>query len=152
MMGCLPNTGKQANPNERMRKLIHLLYKLHLKKPYHTIDRLRYLKRLKREKNVADDWYYSDKDAWQYHGQEILISSKFRGIPVLFFCDPCAHVEKKIIRDGLYDVHILNYMVQFVSPNTIVLDVGSNIGAYAIPFAKAFPHMGTCLCTESPRP
>jgi FkbM family methyltransferase len=124
-----------------MRKLFHLLYKLHLKKPYHTIDRLRYLKRLKRQKHAADDWYYSDKDAWQYRGQEILISSRFRDIPVMFFCDPCAHVEKKIIRDGLYDVHILNYMVQFVSPDTIVLDIGANIGAYAIPLAKTFPHV-----------
>lgn len=124
-----------------MRKLFHLLYKLHLKKPYRSIDRLRYLKRLKREKHATDDWYSSDKDAWQYHGQEILICSRFRDIPVMFFCDPRAHVEKKIIRDGLYDVHILNYMVQVLSPGTVVLDVGASIGAYAIPLAKAFPHV-----------
>jgi FkbM family methyltransferase len=124
-----------------MRKLFHLLYKLHLKKPYHSVDRLRYLKRLARQKRASDDWYYSDKDAWQYHGQEILVCSRFRDVPVLFFCEPCAHVEKKIIRDGFYDIHILDYMVQFVSPGTIVLDVGSSVGAYAIPIAKAFPQV-----------
>jgi FkbM family methyltransferase len=122
-----------------MRKLLHLLYKLRLKQPYQSIDRLRYLKRLTRKKHPKDSWYYSEKDASQHKGGELLISSRFRDTSVMFLCDPTFNVEKNIIRYGLYGPHILNFMAVFLTRGCAVLDIGANIGAYSVPIAKAFP-------------
>lgn len=120
------------------RRILRLLYRLHLKKPYMHVDRLRYLKRLNREKRQEDDWYYSDKDAQQYTKGEVLICSRFRDEPVMFLCDPCSHIERHIIRHGLYGAHVLSHATRFIIPGTAVLDVGANIGAYAIPLAMVF--------------
>lgn len=134
-----------------MGNILRLFYKLHLKRPYRSIDRLHYLKRLKRKKHKNDEWYYSDKDAWQYAGGEVLIRTRFRDTDVMFFCDPRSHVERKIIRHGLYDPHILNYMIRVLSPGTAVIDVGANVGAYAIPLAKAYPQVEVHAFEPSPQ-
>ena len=110
-----------------------------LKQPYQKINPLRYLSRLSRAgKNPSDDWAYANEDSWQYSEGEVLICSSFRDIRVLFYCNPRINVERKIIRDGLYGPHILKYMDALHAPNSIVIDVGANVGAYAIPLAKAF--------------
>jgi len=122
-----------------IRRLYKLIYKMGLKQPYQKIDPLRYLNRLSRGgKKPCDDWAYATEDSWQYSDKEVLICSSFRDIRVLFYCNPRINVERKIIRDGLYGPHILKYMDALHVPNSIVLDVGANMGAYAIPLAKAF--------------
>lgn len=122
-----------------MRRFYKAIYKLGLKRPYQKIDRLRYFNRLSRGgKSPFDDWAYANEDSYQHSEGEVLICSPFRDIRVLFYCNPRSLVERKIIRDGLYDHHILQYMEALHVPHSIVIDVGANIGAYAIPLAKAF--------------
>jgi FkbM family methyltransferase len=122
------------------RKIYKLIYKLGLKKAYQKIDRLRYLNRLLRGgKNPLDEWDYSDRDLSQYGDGEVLICSEFRGLRMFFYCDRRMKVEREIIGGGLYGSYILSYMEMLVRPGSIVLDVGANIGAYAIPLARAFP-------------
>jgi FkbM family methyltransferase len=122
-----------------MRRLFRLLYSTGLRHVYASVDRLRYLKRLGRTKHRDDEWYYSDKDRAQHCGGEVLIRTTFMGAPVLFFCEPRSHVERKIINDGLYAPHILTLMADFFQAGSIVIDIGANVGAYAVPLAKAFP-------------
>lgn len=122
-----------------MRRLFRLIYSAGLRRAYASVDRLRYLKRLNRAKHRDDEWYYSDKDRSQHRGGEVLIRAAFRGVSVLFMCEPRSHVERRIINDGLYGPHILALMADFLRPGTVVLDIGANIGAYAVPLAKAFP-------------
>lgn len=123
-----------------MRRLLRLVYDLRLRRPYRVIDRLHYLKRLHRGKKAAhDEWYYSDKDIAQYREGQVLIRSIFRDRNILFLCNPRSHVERQIIRDGLYAPHILHFMVEFLRPHTSVIDVGANVGAYSVPLATAFP-------------
>jgi FkbM family methyltransferase len=61
------------------------------------------------------------------------------GKPVLFYCDPKSGVEHAIIKYGFFGSHILEFMAELLSPESVVLDIGANIGAYSIPLAKAFP-------------
>ena len=125
-----------------MRKLLRLVYKLRLRRPYQKIDRLHYLKRLRKNtKHKDDEWLYSDKDLNQFGDGEILICSTFLDSNVMFYCYPDSHIERQIIRDGLYTRHSLAFMSQFLSPGTLFIDIGANIGAYAIPLAKAFPNI-----------
>jgi len=125
-----------------MRKLLRLIYKLRLRRPYQQIDRLHYLKRLRKDRKHKDDeWLYSDKDINQFCDGEILICSTFLDSDVVFYCCPDSHIERHIIRHGLYTRHNLVFMSQFLSPGTLFIDIGANIGAYAIPVAKAFPNI-----------
>jgi FkbM family methyltransferase len=123
-----------------VRRLVKLIYRLKLRRPFRSIDRLHYLRRLQRESNVRlDEWYRSDKDADQFAAGEVLICSEFRSTAVMFYCDPRFHVERQIIRHGLFGPHLLIFMAEFIAPDTRVLDIGANVGAYTIPLAKAFP-------------
>ena len=123
-----------------MRRLFKAIYGLRLRRPHLAVDRLHYLKRLSRAgKHPEDEWYYSDKDAHQYRPGEVLICSRFRGASLMFFCDPGVRVESQIIRGGLFAPSILNRLADLAQPGSLVLDVGGNIGAYAIPLAKADP-------------
>ena len=120
------------------RKIYRLIYRMGLKKSFQQVDRLRYLNRLLRaRKNSLDRWDYSDRDLRQYNGEEVLICSQFRGGHTFFYCDQRMKVEREIIREGFYGSYILAYMEMLVRPGSIVIDVGANIGAYAIPLAKA---------------
>ncbi len=120
-----------------LKKLLRLIYRLGLRKPYPQIDALQYLKRLARTKSAGDEWYFSEKDAEQFvSGDEVLRYSHFRGAPILFGCNLVSHVEQRIVRDGLYGREVLDLMCDMAKPDTHVIDVGANIGCYAIPFAK----------------
>jgi FkbM family methyltransferase len=124
------------------RKIYKLIYRLGLLKPYKRIDRLHYLNRLKRgKKNSQDEWAYVENDFSQYDSNDLLICSPFRGMRIFFCCNPLSRLERKIIRDGLYNSAILEFMEILSVPNCIVLDIGANIGAYTIPLAKAHPEI-----------
>ena len=118
-----------------------LVYRLHLRRRYEDIYRLHYLKRLGSGKQKNDMWYYSYRDADQRDGDEVVIHSRFRGKSVFFYCNPKIHVEREIIRHGLYERRFLDLIADLLEsrPNMIFIDVGTNIGAVTIPLAKAFP-------------
>lgn len=122
-----------------MWRLLRLLYKLKLKRSYRTIDRLWYLRRLSRPKLSKDKWYYSEWDAVQFNRSEVIIRSSFRGEVIYFYCDPNILIERIIIEKGFFDAHVLTLIADNITPGSIVLDIGANIGAYSIPLAKAFP-------------
>lgn len=127
------------NTKRMIRGFFSLLYKYGLIRSYRSIDRLHYLKRLRKKKHPYDEWYYSDKDVSQYADGEVLICTTFRENPVMFICKPHSKVERQIINNGIYGPHILSFMVSFLSQESIILDVGANIGAYTVPLAKTFP-------------
>jgi FkbM family methyltransferase len=129
-----------VNTKRIIRGFFRLMYKYGLMEPYRSIDRLHYLKRLRKEKHPYDEWY-SDKDVSQYDGGEVLICTAFRDKPVMFICKPYSKVERQIINNGLYSPNILSFMVSFLSQGSIILDVGANIGAYTVPLVKAFPEI-----------
>ncbi len=122
-----------------LETFFRFIYQLGLRKRYQAIDRIRYLKRLARGANLADNWYFSRFDYEQFSYKEpVYISAPFRGKCVFFCCNSLQNLERKIIRQGFSDYPILDYMADYVRPNTAVLDIGANIGIYAIPIAVAF--------------
>ena len=122
-----------------MERFWKLVYRLRLRRGYESIDRVRYLKRLRTGKPAEDTRYFSHRDADQFGADEVVIHSRFRGKPVFFHCNPNIHVEQQIIKRGLYEQHELELIADLLEPNSIMVDVGANIGAVTIPVAKAFP-------------
>lgn len=115
----------------RLRKL---LYRIGLLTPFWAVDRFRYLKRLSRLH--TDDWRYaSAADAAQFAGSEVV--ARLTGIvpPVFFYCDRRSLLEAEIIKTGAFQRRILALGNDLIPPDSIVLDVGANIGAYALPWA-----------------
>ena len=118
--------------------LNRLIYRLGLRKRYARIDRLHYLKRLAKADATRDPDYVSGHDASQFvPGAKVLIAEEFRGRRVLFLCDPSKHFERKIIVGGFAGHPVLDYMATYADDETIVLDVGANVGPYCVPLATA---------------
>lgn len=125
-----------------MKKIYRLLYKFHLKKKYREIDRLRYLKRLRTGKHPDDEEYFSTRDLDQFEDGEVLITTRYRGATVMLSCQPpFSAIERQLISLGMFDPHVLDLMGGLSSENSMVLDVGANIGVYSVSFAKAFPNI-----------
>ncbi len=115
-----------------------LIYRLGLRKKYARIDRVHYLKRLAKADPHRDPHYVSGHDASQFvPGAKVLIAEEFRGRRVLFMCDPSKHFERKIIAGGFAGHPVLDYMATYADDETIVLDVGANVGPYCGPLATA---------------
>ncbi len=134
-----------AMPTSRLRKL---LYRSRLLKPYWEVDRTRYLKRLERHK--ADDWRYAaPDDAAQFAGSEVVARLAGVSAPVFFYCDRnSSSVEAEILKSAERGEtpsrqrwRVLDLGMQMIRPGSRVVDVGANIGIYALPWAALSPNV-----------
>ncbi len=121
------------------RAIYKLIYMLGIRKDYHQIGRLDYLRRLAKAKSVDNRWYYNDRDAGQFRSNEVLVRAKYAGHSIFFHCDPKSVIEGEIIKNGMFDQPVLDIAMDFVRQDSTIVDVGANIGAYTIPLAKVFP-------------
>jgi len=128
-----------------LRTAFKWIYRLGLRKDYARIDRLHYLKRLRRRRHPLDNKYYVSYDKEQFvageREREVCIADNFLGKRVVFLCDPSYHFDRKIIQQGFVGHPILDIMAAYVQPNSIVIDVGANDGVYAVPLAAAHPNI-----------
>jgi len=125
-------------PTNSLRKL---LYRIGLLKPFWQVDRTRYLKRLAKRK--TDDWrYVARDDAAQLAGEVV---ARLMGVsaPVFFYCDRRASsIEAEILKTAKAENgaqghrwRVLDLGMDLISPHSRVVDVGANIGVYALPWA-----------------
>lgn len=126
-----------------MNRLRKWLYRWGVLRPYDRVDIPRYLKRLRQGRGgVGDPWYVSEKDASQDGGGEVLVKGRLRQTIFWLYCDPAIPVEMKTLRGrGCYDLQALELMVDMAPPGSLLLDIGGNIGAIAIPVALARPDL-----------
>lgn len=120
------------------RKIKQLLYRSGWLQPFAGIDRNRYLRRLQRAR-ISDSRYLSQQDKAQFVGAEVVVRVEDRGVVSYFHCHPRSSLEDMIIKHGFFQKTVFDTLVPFVSPGSLVLDIGANVGAYAIPLARAFP-------------
>ena len=59
--------------------------------------------------------------------------------PPFFYCNPDSKIERAIISHGLYSPATLELADIFLAENSILVDIGANIGSFSIPLAKAHP-------------
>jgi FkbM family methyltransferase len=121
-----------------LRKLKQLLYRTGLLVPFSGIDRNRYLRRLKRAR-FLDSRYISAHDRAQFAGDEVVVRVGSRDTYSYFHCNPKSSIEGLLLSQGFFQQAVFETLSAFVTPGSVVLDIGANIGAYAIPLAKAFP-------------
>jgi FkbM family methyltransferase len=123
-----------------LKRLKKLLYKLGVLKTYERIDRMRYLRRLR--KPYTGDWrYVNADDAAQFAGGEVVVRWSGIPVPVLFYCDPGSLIERDIIKHGEFRPAVLELLRWYARPGTLVLDIGANIGAYAVALARMKPEV-----------
>jgi FkbM family methyltransferase len=122
-----------------MRFIYKILYRLSIKRSYTSIDRIRYLKRLRARRSRYDYGYYSEFDKEQFSSGELLIRTNYGGKPIRFHCSPDNYIEHNIIKHGLGSRFIVDLIVEHAKPGSIVVDVGANIGSVSIPVAAVMP-------------
>jgi len=119
-----------------------LFYRVGLLTPFWRVDRTRYLKRLAKRK--VDDWRYVAKDdAAQFAGNEVVARLMGVSAPVFFYCDrKSSSIEADILKSANVESgalkqrwRILELGMDLISPGSRVIDVGANIGVYALPWA-----------------
>ncbi len=127
------------------------LYRLRLRKPYRSIDRVRYLKRLTRGgKSPNDWWYYSDKDAEQFKEGETLARLTFNGAEVFFYCRLSQHVERRLLKSGLISDPTATLLARLAPAGGLMVDAGAHIGTYAVALAKSQPDLQVHAFEPSP--
>ncbi|CAI8181474.1 MAG: 2-O-methyltransferase NoeI [Bacteroidia bacterium] len=57
----------------------------------------------------------------------------------LFLCDISSNIDRVIISGSLHSTYIIETARKFLKSNSIVVDVGANIGSVSIPLAKLSP-------------
>src|SRR5437660_10429431 len=115
------------------RKFKQLLYRLGWLTPYAQVDRNRYLRRLKRAR-FTDSRYLSQQDRIQFlANEEVVVRVEDRGVASYFHCHPRSSIEDMIIKHGFFQRTVFDTLVPFVRPGSLVIDIGANIGAYAVP-------------------
>src|SRR6267378_1454458 len=126
-------------PTSALRKV---LYRAGLLTPFWKVDRTRYLKRLAKRK--AGDWRYVAKDdAAQFGGNEVVARLMGVSAPVFFYCDRNSYsIEADILKSAKVESgalkqrwRVLELGMDLISPGNRVIDVGANIGVYALPWA-----------------
>jgi len=100
-----------------------------------------------------------------YHKKKALQEDVVRNLRNVLVSDPLVSVEefqgvfsidrrsdifKRIVIDGLYDPDLVRYCKQYLIGDKDVLDIGANIGFYAVMFAKNI-HGGRVLAVEPTR-
>jgi FkbM family methyltransferase len=118
------------------------LYRVGVLTPFWKVDRTRYLKRLAKRK--VDDWRYVAKDdAAQFAGNEVVARLMGVSAPVFFYCDRnSSSIEADILKSAKMESgalkhrwRVLELGMDLISPGSRVIDVGANIGVYALPWA-----------------
>lgn len=126
-------------PNSRLRKF---LYRVGLLTPFWRVDRIRYLKRL--AKQGTHDWrYVARDDAAQFIGKDVVARLMGVSSPVFFYCDRnSSSIEAEILKSTNVDSgalkqrwRVLELGMDLISPGSRVIDVGANVGIYALPWA-----------------
>ncbi len=138
-------------PTSALRKF---LYRIGWLTPFWKVDRTRYLKRLAKRK--VDDWRYVAKDdAAQFAGNEVVARLMGVSAPVFFYCDRnSSSIEADILKSSKVESGALKHRWRvlelgrdLISPGSRVIDVGANIGVYALPWAAINPDV-TVHCFE----
>ena len=128
-------------PTFSLRKF---LYRAGLLTPFWQVDRTRYLKRLAKRK--AGDWrYVAEDDAAQFTGAEVVARLMGVSPPVFFYCDRnSSSIEAEIVKSAKTENgalkhrwRVLELGLDLIAPGSRVIDVGANIGVYALPWAAA---------------
>lgn len=118
---------------------MRILISLGFIKRYNTLSPIKYLDRLKKFKDVRCRYLHNYEDALHFNDNELLIRSAYNNVPFYFYCLPNSVIENIILEDGIFDKAVLDLMSDHIKSNSIVIDVGANIGAYTIPLAVLNP-------------
>ena len=126
-------------PTSALRKFF---YRVGWLTPFWKVDRTRYLKRLAKRK-VGDWRYVAQDDAAQFAGNEVVARLMGVSAPVFFYCDRnSSSIEAEILKSAKVESgalkqrwRVLELGMDLISPGSRVIDVGANIGVYALPWA-----------------
>jgi FkbM family methyltransferase len=74
--------------------------------------------------------------------QDIVGFLYFNSSKSRFFLRHSSYIESKILTDGIHARHVLKEILYNLSPNSIFIDVGANIGSISIPIAVCAEKIG----------
>jgi FkbM family methyltransferase len=78
-------------------------------------------------------------------GDLLIDVPQFKGT---FIMDVRSHITKRILRDKYYEPNLVACSIQYINPNTDVIDVGANIGLYTILYSKLISENNKVLSIE----
>lgn len=82
--------------------------------------------------------------------QSGVVQGTYRDVSYFLQMEPRQFIETHVLLEGVWEPHVLQVIQSFLRPGSVMLDIGSNIGATAIPLAKANPEC--CFICFEPHP
>jgi FkbM family methyltransferase len=64
----------------------------------------------------------------------------FKGVEFLIYFESKGIIEELILKEGSYEGDLITFADHFIEENTIIIDVGANIGFESLYFARKYPN------------
>ena len=65
--------------------------------------------------------------------ESLICVSNYKDISILYKIKKIAFIEKKLINNGIHSKNILDIISTHIEPNSILIDIGANIGTISLP-------------------
>jgi FkbM family methyltransferase len=83
-----------------------------------------------------------------YMGNDIVLAETIHGNLMLLPAGDRG-ITPHIIRNGYFDLHVTRFLERFLRPGMTYVDVGANIGVYAVPAARSVGAAGRVIAIEA---
>tara|TARA_B100000963_G_scaffold360457_1_gene391412 strand:- start:2132 stop:2959 length:828 start_codon:yes stop_codon:yes gene_type:complete len=70
--------------------------------------------------------------------ESLICVSNYKDISILYKIKKIAFIEKKLINNGIHSKNILDIISTHIEPNSLLIDIGANIGTISLPIAKLY--------------
>ena len=90
----------------------------------------------RRDKYFFHKLFRTNRNHHSFDFENGIVCGEFETHRYLLKCRPANFIETSVYEEGAWEPHLLKLMSSFISKNTIMLDIGANIGAISIPLAK----------------
>jgi len=93
----------------------------------------------RRDKFFFHKLFRKNKSYGSFDFENGIVSGEFENQKYLMKCRPANFIETSVYENGMWEPNLLQLMSSFISDNSVMLDIGANVGAISIPLAKKHP-------------
>ena len=93
----------------------------------------------RRDKHFFHKLFRKNRSHGSFDFENGVVSGEFEDHRYLLKCRPANFIETAVYENGAWEPNLLKLMSSFISEDSVMLDIGANVGAISIPLARKHP-------------